>query len=229
MNRNARVSFEVEPRLEFTSKEIYPGIGVTPEFEENRLKALSVDINVDSSDDEQEVIDLACQKLTPLLERLRYLTGVNVNVQPTGIESGGKRLGIKQATADVLVVHESRPMPTEHEIRDQDAETTYQLICCNRAKRASDFAQRIRDYYLVMEAEQGITECGSKYNVPEELRYTRHAVSHSVLSDPNVKAFLKPRIGFDRVDYSNSSHLKFLRIQAEKLREEAERILNAKM
>jgi len=232
MRRKVRVSFDVEPNLEFTTTETYPGLGITPEYEDADLTGLRVDVEIEANDDDEITKSLARQRITALLERLRYITGRHLAVQARRIEQIDppceKAVGFTSLTMGVCITDKCQ-MPSEEDLLDnQDENTTYQLMYYNRATKADDLADKIRNFYMVIERE-GEIHSPYKKSIPERLTYTRDAVSHPILNRKDAKSFLKNNIGSCSVDYGNPDHIRFLRVMLPEFRDEAERILNRKV
>ena len=232
MRRKVRVSFDVEPKLEFTTTETYPGLGITPEYEDANLTGLRVDVEIEANDDDEITKSFARQKITALLERLRYITGWHLAVEAVRIEQIDppceKAVGLTSFTVGVCITDKCQ-MPIEEDLLDnQDENTTYQLMYYNRATKADDLAEKIRNFYMVIEREAEI-DITYKESISERLKYTRNAVSHPTLNRMNAKNFLKDNIGSCSVDYGNPDHMRFLRAMLPEFKDEAERILNRKV
>ena len=230
MKRKVRVWFDIEPKLKFTTEERYPNLNIISEYKDSKLIGLQVDVEVNLNDNDEIVKDMARYRIIRLIERIQYLTKMNLKaeikriqqIDPLSVKSTGYK---SLRVSAILVKHCS--MPKEDDLLyKQDKNTTYQLMYYNRGIRADDVSEKIKNFYLVIEKEKDIN---GSYSILGDLKNTRIAVSHTILTNQRAKNFLMNNISSDSIDFNNPSHVKFLHTMLPKFKEEAEKILDKKV
>ena len=229
MKRKVRVWFDIEPKLKFTTEERYPNLNIIPEYKDSKLIGLQVDVEVNLNDNDEIIKEIARHRIISLIERLRYLTKMNLKTEIKRTKQidppETKSAGYKTFSVNACIVKPC-PMPGEEDLLKQDKNTTYQLMYYNRGIRADDVSEKIKNFYLVIEKEKDIN---GSYSIPEDLKNTRIAVSHTILTNQRAKNFLMNNISSDSIDFNNPSHVKFLHTMLPKFKEEAEKILDKKV
>lgn len=239
MKRKFKVTFDIEPKLGYIEK-TYPSLNITPIYEDGKMTALQVDVEVilDDTANDEEIAkemarELATKKITPLIERLRFLTGKKLEYMIKKMHQtsppGGRwpQLDAKKAIIRVKGAETTSksPMPEEDSLVKQDEDTTNQLMHFNRGMMAHDLAEKIREFFMVIESEE---KANSLFIIPDDLRFTRIAVSHYKVKREKAKAYLKAKIGSDSIDFNNPHHVRFLRDKLPKFIAEARKLLDAK-
>ena len=165
MRREYTATIDIQPKLAFT-EETYPNLNITPEYEDGKLTALRVDVEVildDTADDddiaEQTARENAIKTVIPLIGRLRYLKGMYLECMVKKLyrkspPTRRAQLDTMRVTFRAKGVDTTSPMPNEDSLLEQDHDTTYQLMCYNRGMRADDVSEGIINFYLVLEREQ---------------------------------------------------------------------------
>ena len=87
MKRKVRVWFKIEPILKYITQEEYPNLDIYPEFnEEDQLIGFYIDIEVNQQDSNDIIQEIAKNKITPLIERFRYMTKMQLEIKTQRIQ-----------------------------------------------------------------------------------------------------------------------------------------------
>jgi len=230
MKKEVRVWFRIEPKMQFVAGEQYPNLKITPEFENDRLTGLQVDVEVNLNDSDEVAIRKAKGKIAPLLERLRFLKNTWLEVELEMLQEILPQVKTPHTYSHLIYkffVEEPCRLPREDELLcQQNDDTTYQLMFYNRGMKSEEATERIRNFYLVMEREAAIN---SSYAILHDLACTRHALSHHRLTRHYARSFLLKNIGCDSIDFNNPDHVAFVQKMVPEFANEALRILNNKV
>jgi len=226
-NKTVKVTVDVNPKLAFTKYEDYPDIGTTPVFDdENRLISLDVTLEVPYFSSNEDISRQVNEITRPLIERLQYLLNRPMKTECRLFEQIDPPSPIKQGQISIgmgIDLHKPVDMPVQTDILQQDDSTMKQLHFYNRAVKAQDVIQEIRDLYQILEEETR----RNTYTAPDEMRYIRNAVSHPACDNSAVKDFLRHNIGVDSIDLTNPDHISFLKAKASEIKHEAKRIIES--
>lgn len=232
-----RVYFDINPELPFENKEEYSLQGIIPIFEDEKLVKLQTDVDIDPSTEKNIIGDLAKNKITALLERLRYITRQDLKATLGGIDRIGppkiRRRGrvFNMRRIKTIRVNPRIPkpcsMPKEDVLIKQDPDLTYQLTHLNKGILEEDIGEKIKNYYLVIEREK---EINPSYIILDTLTYIRHALVHArVNKNQKAESFLNESIGSNSIDLNNPKHIRFLREMLPSFEEKAQEIVNKKI
>ncbi|OGO02409.1 MAG: hypothetical protein A2Y59_00750 [Chloroflexi bacterium RBG_13_52_14] len=229
MEKEFAVWFNIQTEVEFNNKETYPKLKIVPHYSNNKLEKLEVNVKVTSyaTDEINEIVEeIAYQKIKPLIERLGYLARKSLEINISEI----KQTNPPQKPSKQFIQISPIPLPTrlcsmpkEDDLVQQDSNTTDELMFYNRAAKARDLSEKIKNFYMVIEKEEG------SRRKRDDLTNVRDALSHPELNNQEVINFLQRKIGSNSVDYNNPNHVRFLRQMLPKFVSEAKRILDNKI
>ena len=219
---DVEVSFSIANSPEFDQPSDESGHGLTVEFDSGRLAKISV--SVSSVSDRQAAIVVAKQKLDPLLALIQFGTGKLPRLgSPSTSLDGGAFLALPEISMKGEVTQRV-PFPPLSLFRSLRGERVRQIGWYSSGMKSEWVVERIRNFYEVLELEEGLTKC--MYKAPDNLRFLRHAASHPHLDNrKKAAAWLRGKIGTDHIDPLNLQHLEFLNAETPALESEARRIL----
>jgi len=225
------VAFVVEGRPEFTSfGEEYQVEGISFSFEGKVLAKVHVIVTHDGQTGHDEILAVARDRIESLLALLHFGRGAPLQlgaVEWQGIEPQSPvRIGLGFVKTQASLIRPI-PLPPRNLVIGLDRALVLQLGWYNSGTTALWVIEKIRNYFEVLEVENVVTN--GSYGIPATMRWLRNAVSHPVISDPQIKSFLQAHIGTDQIDPNNEKHIQFLESQVECIRKEAQDILARKV
>jgi len=226
-NKTVKVTVDIKPKLSFKKYEGYPELGIKPVFDSNNnLVSLEVTLDVPYLFSNEEISRKVNTLIKPLIERLQYLLNRPLKTECRLFEQIYPPSPVKQGQISSNMsadIHKPIDMPVQEDILRQDDSTIKQLHFYNRSVKAQDVIQKIRDLYQVLEEE----ERRDGYKVPDDMKFTRDAVSHPACDSSKIKEFLRKNIGSETIDITNPDHISFLNAKLEEIRYEAKRIIDS--
>jgi hypothetical protein len=224
------VSFDFIAAIPIDVPVVYISPDVTPQMDGNVWKGLTVEIEHEDEDVPFKIINDAREVLRDVLTLVGVGIGLEpalgkVHVRPVSALATEPTTSLAEIKGRAYIVRPLRAMPSESLVRKlrDDPKLRRQAEALNAARAESDVVSRIRWSYMVLEQEN-LRKEGYPLN---DYLYLRNGVSHPELIGRNDKAYFQEELGVDFPDFKNPTHLAFLEAQAQKLLDEATRIVEA--
>ena len=195
----------------------YPVLGASLVFDEReRVSELDHEFLASDALSAGEIVELSKSGLTVLWEVMIYVSGYDVYQADHKVErlaaipGNNTQTNLRTITANSLIV---RPLqlPQEQQLLSANNRLHVWLRLANSARPPATAVDAIRNYYLIWEDMHGRnTAPGSPQ---EELKFTRHFVSHGdPVRDSRLTAFLdrEIRVGTRQYDPNDPLHQRFV-------------------
>ncbi len=204
----------------------YQNMGLSLCFKGNKLTCVEHDLDCDDKLEPHRVINISRERLELFWELLRYRRGISLpNICSVAQKvqtingSPSKSAGSVGVASDILLCS-SIFMPDPEVFSHAPPRLLVWLRLANDAFDSSDPAYSIRNYYMIWEdlhPDRNRKDWPAKAN---ELRLTRHFVSHGGKLWKEVRDFIERNLGkrVERYDPTDKTQKQFVSLQCESAR-----------
>jgi len=209
----------------------YASLGIQFEYDKSGL-LVRIRHRMEGQTD-TEAVHLSRRQVTLLFEAIEFLYGLppvvrscRVQVSEAG-DGSTKSVGFATVAASTILVSALR-FPAEEVLQGASPRLATLLHLFNSAMPPTSDAEAVRLYYLICEGFDEPSAKGRAAPAEEQLKYTRHFVSHGKkLDDPSAAAFIVSQIGkrLTAYDPTDPDHAAFVKAQ----RTEALRFIEPKL
>lgn len=196
----------------------YPSKNITLKYEDRKLRQIEHIIVTDGTYDASQAIDASKKQLAFFFELLRYLYGIDLppisstaqKLEPSnGIQFIGQAfIGI----AARFTVVKSIVLPDDQTLALLSDRLPVLITLANDAVKSDSAIHAIRNYYMICE---DLFEGREWPKVANEIRWTRHFVSHAKLGNREPLNFIHSELGnsVNSFDPNDKNHIDFVNRQ----------------
>jgi hypothetical protein len=216
-----RVTYSIEPNIEITPADpAIPAFNLELHYSpEGKLKGAIHTVQTKDADRPEIAYSTSQKELLVLWEALRYTSGIPLQVRASGAETTGHIARRMTAAAGAFHVRSASKVPDPARLQSSPDRLTTWLWLANAARAATEDAEALRNYYMILEDIHGRPD--NSRPTLQRIALARDFVSHAKIDRRSGRAFLEAELGYSAPEYQYDAHLEAHRKLARKYREEA--------